>query len=129
MTVRLRDTVRVGALARTLIDKGANVFEGIDFAIADPQRPMDELRVAATTDATRKAKLSAEAAGVRLVRGLSIDPDPDSAAPGPADRPRTGPPPAGSATTVIPVEPGLARINAKVTIACEIRPSDRIPIR
>ena len=120
LTVRLHDTARAGVLARSLIDKGANVFEGISFAVSDEQRPMDELRVQATKDAVRKAKLYAEAAGVRLGRVLTIDPNPDSLG-GEADLPR---PPAtsGTVTTVIPVEPGVERLEARVSVTWEILP-------
>ncbi|MFC5564250.1 SIMPL domain-containing protein, partial [Methylobacterium aerolatum] len=121
LTVRLHDTARAGALARVLIDKGANVFEGIDFAVSEGQRPMDELRIQATKDAMRKAKLYAEAAGVRLGRVLTIDPDPDSAADGQADMPRRIPV-EGTVTTVIPVEPGIERLSAKVSMTWEISP-------
>ena len=122
MTVRLRDTARAGALARTLIDKGANVFEGISFTVSDEQRPLDELRVQATRDAVRKAKLYAEAAGVRLGRVLTIDPDPNSANSNQADLPLRIPPSGGAVTTVIPVEPGVEQIRETVTIAWEILP-------
>jgi uncharacterized protein YggE len=122
LTVRLHDTARAGALARTLIDKGANVFEGISFAVGDEQRPLDELRVQATRDAVRKAKLYAEAAGVRLGRVLTIEPDPDSANVNQADLPRRIPSSGGAVTTVIPVEPGVEQITARVSITWEILP-------
>ena len=122
LTVRLHDTTRAGALARTLIDKGANVFEGISFKVGDEQRPLDELRVQATRDVVRKAKLYAEAAGVRLGRVLTIEPDPDSANGNEASLPRRAPSSGGAMTTVIPVEPGIERITARVSITWEILP-------
>ena len=39
LEIRLRDTAKAGALARTLIDKGANVFEGIRFEVDPASRP------------------------------------------------------------------------------------------
>jgi uncharacterized protein YggE len=122
LTVRLHDIARAGALARTLIDKGANVFDGISFAGGDEQRPLDELRVQATRDAVRKAKLYAEAAGVRLGRVLTIEPEPDSASGNGASLERRTPPSGGVVTTVIPVEPGVEQITARVSVTWEILP-------
>lgn len=122
LTIRLSDTARAGALARTLIDKGANGFEGIQFVVGDDQGVMDALRVQATRDAARRAKLYAEAAGVRLGRVLTIDPDPDQFR-GAGDLPmRAGSTAGGGVTTVIPVEPGVERLSARVSVTWEIAP-------
>lgn len=122
LTLRLRDTARAGALARSLIDKGANVFESIAFLVGEDQRRLDELRVEATKEAVRRARLYAEAAEVRLGRVLSIEPEAEPNA-GVADLPRRPTPRQGEVvTTVIPVEPGVQRLTAQVSITWEILP-------
>jgi hypothetical protein len=122
-TVRLRDIGRAGALARTLIDKGASTFEGIHFQISDDVRRLDELRVAATKDASRQASLYAGAAGVRLGRVLTIEPENFEEGNGASLPSRRAAPPEGAAeivTTVIPVEPGVSQVSARVTVTWEI---------
>lgn len=121
LTIRLRDIARAGALARNLIDKGANVFSGIQFVVSDDERRRDELRIRAVKDAVRKAKLYAEAAEVRLGRVLSIEPEPNDGGGGEADLPsRSQRPGAETVTTVIPIEPGVERITVRVNVSWEI---------
>lgn len=123
LTIRLRDVSRAGALARNLIDKGANVFDGIQFVVSEDERRMDELRVKATKDAVRKAKLYAEAAEVKLGRVLSIEPEASDGSGNAADLPRRAARPAGDVvTTVIPIEPGVQQLTARVSVTWEIVP-------
>ncbi|MDR7040680.1 uncharacterized protein YggE [Methylobacterium sp. BE186] len=118
LTVRLRDIARAGALTRSLIEKGANVLEGIQFEISEDQRRTDELRVQAIKEAARKAKLYAEAAQVRLGRVLAVEPDPDAQA-----LPlRAAPAVSGGVTAIIPVEPGVEQVTARVSVTWEITP-------
>lgn len=123
LTVWLSDTSRAGALARKLIDKGANVFDGIYFTVSDRRGRMDELRVEATREAVRRAKLYAEAAGIHLGRVLTFDPDSDGRRGDEASIARA-PPPIGKSVvaTVIPVEPGVEEISARVSMTWELLP-------
>lgn len=120
LTVRLRDTAQAGALARALIDKGANAFEGISFEVSKNKALIDELRIEATKEAIRKAKLYAQAAEVRLGSVLNIEPDTDIYM-GQADMPRRAPQ-EGLSTTIIPIEPGVERLSARVSVTFEILP-------
>ena len=71
--VRVRELPKVGALLDTLVSAGANDLGGVRFLIAEPQPLMDEARRRAVADATRRAKLLADAAGVHLGKVERID--------------------------------------------------------
>ncbi|MBV9077157.1 MAG: SIMPL domain-containing protein [Methylobacteriaceae bacterium] len=120
LTVRLRKADRAGALARSLIDKGANALEGVRFEVGDRERMTDELRVAAVTNAMRRAALLADAAGVKLGRILAIDPG------GPEERAPAAPFAASRAAAIdlpaaaIPIEPGIVTLAARVSITWEL---------
>ena len=120
ISVRLRDTARAGALARRLIDKGANVFEGIHFDVSDDEAQRDALRVRAMQDAVRRARLYAEAAGVRTGRILDITPEVNfgNEASLPSRRAIEGA--TAVVNRVIPVEPGVVQLTARVSVVWEI---------
>jgi uncharacterized protein YggE len=71
--VRVRDLPKVGTLLDTLVSAGANDLGGVRFLIAEPQPLMDEARRRAVADATRRAKLLADAAGIHLGKVERID--------------------------------------------------------
>ena len=72
LTVRIRDLAASGAILDRVVAAGANQINGIRFDIAEPQPLEDEALRLAIADAKRKADLMAAAAGVRLVRVLSV---------------------------------------------------------
>jgi uncharacterized protein YggE len=113
LEVRIRQVDKAGAIARQLIDKGANYFGGIQFDIADPEQRLGELRIAALQDAARKARSYADALGVKLGRILEIAPQPQAEGPIPARALRSA---AEAAPAVIPVEPGVKTLEAHVTV-------------
>jgi uncharacterized protein YggE len=71
-TVRIRDISNSGTILDRVVAAGANRINGIRFTIDEPQPIRDEAMQAAIADAQRKAEVMAEAAGVRLVRILSL---------------------------------------------------------
>jgi uncharacterized protein YggE len=71
LTVRI-DIDASGAVLNQVVAAGANQISGIRFDIAEPQPLQDEATAAAIVDARRRAELMASAAGVRLVRVLSV---------------------------------------------------------
>lgn len=73
IVLRVRALDKAGALAQSLIDKGATQFNGISFAVEHPERVMDTLLASAVRDAKRQAEIVAEAAGVKLGRVLLIE--------------------------------------------------------
>jgi uncharacterized protein YggE len=70
--VRVRDLSVLGATLDGAVADGANTLNGIAFGLQEPDATMDEARRRAVTDATDKAALYAEAAGVKLGRIASI---------------------------------------------------------
>ncbi len=73
LTVRVRDLDRLGEILDAVSDSGANRFHGLSFGFAEPGPLMDKARDAAMKDALRKAKIMAEATGVKLGRVLTMN--------------------------------------------------------
>ena len=72
VTVTVRKVDNLGALLDKLVQAGSNQINGISFDVSKPEAALDEARKLATADATRKAKLYAEAMGVELGNVMSI---------------------------------------------------------
>ena len=64
--VHIRDLDRFGAVLDAVISDGANGFQGVRFARANPRPMQDGARVAAFDDALAKARLYAEASGMMV---------------------------------------------------------------
>lgn len=118
VTVRLRDLAKLGDLLDQLVSTGANQIGGIAFDIDDPAKLEDAARVAAVKDARHQAEIIAEAAGVRLVRVVSIA---GEAGPRPIPRMMMAAP-ALMKSDSVPVEAGETQIRAGVTLTYEIEP-------
>lgn len=118
VSVRLRDLAKLGDLLDQLVSTGANQIGGIAFDIADPAKLEDAARVAAVKDARHQAEIIAEAAGVRLVRVVSIA---GEAGPRPMPRMMMAAP-AMMKSDSVPVEAGETQIRAGVTLTYEIEP-------
>lgn len=73
LSITQRDLDDFGEVIDRLIAAGANLVSGPNFQLADPADEMDEARKLAVAEARRKAKLYAEAAGMRVGRILMID--------------------------------------------------------
>lgn len=73
LTVRVRDLSQLGAILDAVGDSGANRFHGLTFGFADPEPLMDKAREAAMKDALRKARIMADATGVKLGRVLTMN--------------------------------------------------------
>lgn len=73
LVVRVRDLDRLGALMDEVLSAGANRFQGLSFAVADPAAVQDKIRGDAVRDAMRKARQLADAAEMELgpVRSIS----------------------------------------------------------
>lgn len=66
LTVDVRDLAALGGVIDAVVDDGANTLGGLVFGLADDRALKDEARRAAVQDAAAKARVLAEAAGVRL---------------------------------------------------------------
>ncbi len=72
VSVRFRDIARSGAILDALVASGANQINGPDLSIDKPEAALDEARVDAVKRARARADLYAGAAGLRVVRMVSI---------------------------------------------------------
>jgi uncharacterized protein len=71
--VTVRDIAKSGGLLDAVVAAGANQVSGIAFDLSDRKGPADDAIRAAIADAKAKAELMADAAGLRLVRILSLN--------------------------------------------------------
>lgn len=116
--VQLDDVAKAGALARELVSKGANLFDGIDFTYSRREQAMREFNAAALRDAVAEARSYTDAAGLKLGRILQIGADPGDGEGGVADLPTRRRLP--HAAVVIPIEPGTRTLVKSVTVIFEI---------
>ena len=72
VNVRQRNLAEFGRVIDTLVSVGANQVNGPSFQMDDPDAATDEARSQAMTKARARANLYAKAAGLRVVRILSI---------------------------------------------------------
>lgn len=74
LAVRVKPVEKAGDIVGRVLDKGANSLEGVDYDHSDLDAKRDELRGKAVKDAERRARIYAEAAGLRLARVIEIRP-------------------------------------------------------
>jgi hypothetical protein len=72
VSIRSRDIKGFGKVLDALVAAGANQINGPSFALSDPRAANDEARTAAMREARARAELYARAAGLRVVRIVSI---------------------------------------------------------
>ena len=72
VTVKQRKIEQFGKVIDTLVSAGANQVSGPSFQMDDPETALDEARVEAIGKARERAELYAKAAGLHVVRILSI---------------------------------------------------------
>ena len=72
VTVKQRNLAEFGKVIDTLVSAGANQVNGPSFQMDDPDAASDEARTEAMKKARERANLYARAAGLRVVRILSI---------------------------------------------------------
>lgn len=114
LSARVTPVEKAGEIAGKIIEKGANSLEGVDYDHTNLAARRDALRAAAVKDAEHRARIYAEAAGLRLARVLEIRPVDDS---NPIPRPfeaRVAAAP--DAAPPVPLRPGLQRISERVSI-------------
>ncbi|MDQ0506641.1 SIMPL domain-containing protein [Xanthobacter agilis] len=114
-TVRItvRDLAALGPLLDKMVQAGANQASGLAFTLSNRAKLEQEARVAAVNDAMEQAKVVAGAAGLRLVRIVSITPDVDGSGP-------IMPTPmlmkADAARMAVPIEAGEVEVRGRATI-------------
>lgn len=123
VSIRVRDLSRVSGLIDATVAEGANELQGVQFTFQDEEASRDAARAQALQTARARADTYAEAAGMRLVRMLSITEPGGAAPPYPVDgRGRawnmSAPEQAASATQI---RPGELDAQSSVTVVFELR--------
>ena len=114
--VTVRDVAKSGSLLDAVVSAGANQVSGIAFDISDRKQAADDAIRAAIADARAKAELMADAAGLRLVRVLSLNADENGG---------RGPIMAfdmAAKAAPVPVMPGERAVSANAQIVWEVAP-------
>lgn len=115
VTVRVRDLAVLGDILGKVTTEGANLFQGLRFALQDPRPARDEARKLAVADGRARATLYAEAAGVTLGPLIELR-EAGASAPGPMPMMRE----AMAADMAMPVAGGELSIGASVTMTYAI---------
>jgi uncharacterized protein YggE len=115
VTVTIRDISKSGGILDKVVTAGANQVTGISFDISDPKTANDNALKSAVADALAKGGLMAGAAGVKLVRVLSV-----STSDGASPRPMLAA--MAKAAPAVPVMPGQQTVSASATVTWEIAP-------
>jgi len=120
VSVRQRKLGSYGKVIDTLVAAGANQVNGPNFQLDDSDSALDEARVEAMKKARQRAQLYATAAGLRVIRVVSINESGGYFQPMPvfarmeAAAPPAPPPP--------PVAAGELELRANVTVLYELAP-------
>ena len=116
--VKVRNLLALGSFLDETVSMGANQVRGISFGVAEPVQLMDEARRKAIADAQRRARVYAEAAGLKLGKSIRIDEQAGShPGPYPAARMET------TAASSVPVAPGEQTFSVTVTVTYAIADS------
>lgn len=84
VSIRFREVARAGGVLDALVAQGANQIDGPNLSIDKPEAALDEARTDAVKKARARADLYAAAAGLKVVRVISIaETGQDAGAPGP----------------------------------------------
>ena len=119
VTVIVRKIGDLGPLLDKVVQAGSNQINGIGFEVSKPDAALDEARKLATADATRKAKIYAEAMGVGLGRVMSISEGVNYQPPMPMARSKVMM--ADAAAAPVPVAAGEQTLSVDVNITWELQ--------
>lgn len=117
LTVRVRDLSKLGEVLDRVVTIGANSVDGPHFGLADPTAARDDARKAAIADAQRRARLYAEALGVRLGRVVTVT---EQAIAIPRPMPMATMARAAAEAAPVPIEAGESTLTATVSVLWEI---------
>jgi len=113
--VKVRNLTKLGAFLDETVSLGANQVRGISFGVAEPAQLMDEARRKAIADAERRARVYAEAAGLKIGKPIRID-EQAGGRPGPYPVARME----AAAASAVPVAPGEQTFSVTVTVSYAI---------
>jgi len=113
LAVYVKPVEKAGDIIGRVIDKGANSLDGVDYDHSNLDAKRDELRARAVKDAERRARIYAEAAGLRLARVIEIRPlDVEPVLTKNFEASMAAAP----MSTSVPLRPGQKRISERVAI-------------
>ena len=118
VTVRQRDLAQYGRVIDTLVAAGATQVNGPNFMLDAPDAATDEARTQAMTKARQRADLYARAAGLHVVRIVSIAESGGYSPPSPVMFRKM----AADVRAAAPVEAGELDIGASVVVQFELAP-------
>lgn len=113
--VKVRKLTELGAFLDETVSLGANQVRGISFGVADPSQFMDDARKKAIADAQRRARVYAEAAGLKIGKPIRIE-EQAGGRPGPYPVARME----AAAASAVPVAPGEQAFSVTVTVSYAI---------
>lgn len=113
LAVFVKPVDKAGDIIGRAIDKGANSLDGVDYDHSNLDAKRDDLRAKAVKDAERRARIYAEAAGLRLARVIEIRPVEDGPIAMKSFDARIA---AAPAAAPVPLRPGQQRIGERVAI-------------
>lgn len=116
VTVRQRNLAEYGKVVDALVSSGANQVSGPSFQMDNADAALDEARADAMTKARARAELYARAAGLRIVRIVSISESGGWSPPVPVMYARA------EMAQSTPVAAGELSLNAGVTVQYELAP-------
>lgn len=123
VAIRQRDLRNFGRVIDMLVSAGANQVNGPQFTLDEPEPALDQARIEAMKKARARAELYARAAGLRIVRVLSISESGGYYAPQPIFvTAQSMAPPAAPPPPPTPMQPGELQMNATVTVLYELAP-------
>lgn len=115
--VRQRNLAEFGKVIDTLVSAGANQVNGPSFQVDNSDAATDEARIDAVRKARSRAELYARAAGLKLVRVLTISESGGFSPPVPMYRMAVN-----AAAAPTPVAPGEVAQNVTVAVQFELAP-------
>lgn len=117
VTVKQRNLDRFGQVIDTLVAAGANQVNGPSFQVDSSDAALDEARTDAIRKARARAELYAKAAGLRIVRILTINESGAASPPMPMYRMAVA-----QAAEASPVAPGEVALDVNVAVQFELAP-------
>lgn len=118
LTIRFREIEQAGTVIDMLVSQGVNQINGPSFQVDSPEEALDEARRDAITTARARAELYAAAAGMRVVRIVSISEAGASRPPVVMQRMASA---AMDMAESVPVAPGEQRLTANVSVTFELQ--------
>ena len=112
VSIRVRDVKKLGAILDTVVQVGSNQIAGIQFEVSKAEELKDTARKEAIANATRMAKVYAEASGTRLGQVLQIVEGVAQEYP----RPMLARAAAAADGAPVPIQAGEQRLDVQVTV-------------